>query len=139
MSKKLFFGLALFEEKIAKPNLSQMSLVLVSCINLFDSVECLGFKMEAFPNLRETATSKLFSTKIPINERLVLKNRLVMCPPKDRFFILVRGCWIFIILCFVSNLSFACLTLSAISIHWIINYILIGHIIGPFLKTIVLE
>jgi len=50
MTQEFFFGLSVFEEKVAKPYLGEVGLILVSGIYFLDCVESLGFEIEALPD-----------------------------------------------------------------------------------------
>jgi len=47
----LFFGLSALEEEIAEPYFSEVGLIFVGCVYLFDCVECFCFEMETLPYL----------------------------------------------------------------------------------------
>jgi hypothetical protein len=59
MTEELSFGLAMFKEKIAEPDLGEMGLIFICCIYLFYCVESFSFEMEALPYFGKTSTSKL--------------------------------------------------------------------------------
>jgi len=59
MTEELSFGLAMFKEKIAEPDLGEMGLILICRIYLFYCIEGFSFEMETLPNLGKTSTSKL--------------------------------------------------------------------------------
>jgi hypothetical protein len=67
----LLFWFAVFKEVVAEPNLSQMSLILILSIDLFDGIEYFGLEVESFPHLRESSSSQLLSFKISINEGFI--------------------------------------------------------------------
>ena len=50
MVYELSFWGAVLEEVVAEPNLSEVSLVFVCGVDLFDSEECFAFEVESFPH-----------------------------------------------------------------------------------------
>ena len=68
----LLFWLSVFKEVVAKPNLSQMSLILILSIDLFYSIEYFGLEVKSLPHLRESSSSQLLSLKVSINEGFIL-------------------------------------------------------------------
>lgn len=108
----LFLRLSSFEKIVSEPNLSQMSLILVCCIDFFDGVEYFCFEMEAFPNLREATSAKLFASEVSLDESFIFEDKLIVCSFERSVFIVMVG-WdmmidicIILFFCFISDSSF---------------------------------
>lgn len=108
--QELFFGLAVLEEEVTEPDLSEVGLILVGSVDLFDCVEGFGLEVEALPDFRETSTAELLATEITINEGLVLEDGLVVGSFEDRLLVALFR-WVFVSLSLVAYLPFVSLTL----------------------------
>lgn len=67
----LLLWFAVFKEVVAKPNLSQMSLILILRIDLFNGIKYFGLEVESLPHLWESSSSQLLSLKVSINEGFI--------------------------------------------------------------------
>ena len=51
MTQKLTLRLTVLEKIVTKPDLGQVSLVLIGSVYFFNSVKCLSFEVKALPYL----------------------------------------------------------------------------------------
>jgi len=85
----LFLGLSALEEEIAEPYFSEVGLIFVGCVYLFDCVECFCFEMETLPYLWKSSTAKLFTSKVALNKCFVFQNWVIVGSFENRFLIAV--------------------------------------------------
>lgn len=64
------------EKKVPEPYLSQMRLVFVGGVDLFDRVKRLRLEVESLPHLRKASPSQLLSFQVALDKGPISEHRL---------------------------------------------------------------
>lgn len=132
MVDELSFWGAILEEVVAEPDLSEVGLVFVCGVDLFDCEECFAFEVESFPHFWKASSSQLLPSQVALNERFILDVEFVMGSFEtcifDIFIVLIRNDIGFLFhISFVPHFGFGVpggLSFLGKSVDWLIDLFL---------------